>query len=123
MSDSIKISRVIQQRFLTRKMHGYKDLSKRTGSDGYHMGFFQKCWTRVKEDLMKKAARELKNFRPIDLIGSFYKIMMFLGAVSGLHVNWLRIVCYQLIKCWICKLWLQFWAAKQRFFHLFEITI
>ncbi|OIT39647.1 putative acyl-activating enzyme 19 [Nicotiana attenuata] len=74
---------------------------KAPGPDGYTMGFFHSCWDIVKEDVMqtlrnihkheffeksfnasyialipkKIGARELRDFRPISLIGSVYKII------------------------------------------------
>ena len=70
-------------------------IDKAPGPDGYTMGFFIKCWEIVKQDIMeafhnfyekemfekrfnatyialipkKKGAKELKDFRPISLIG------------------------------------------------------
>ncbi|CAN4114545.1 unnamed protein product [Withania somnifera] len=72
---------------------------KAPGPDVYTMDFFIKCWEIPKKDIMeafhnfyeqemfekgfnatyialipkKKRARELKDFRPMSLIGSFYK--------------------------------------------------
>ncbi|XP_075092306.1 uncharacterized protein LOC107821421 [Nicotiana tabacum] len=74
---------------------------KAPGPDGYTMGFFRKCWDILKEDIMaafnnfhsqemfeksfnatyialipkKTGAKELRDFRPISLIGSFYKLL------------------------------------------------
>jgi len=76
-------------------------IDKAPGPDGYTMGFFIKCWEILKHDVMaafhnfyeqemfeksfnatyialipkKKGAKELKDFRPISLIGSFYKLL------------------------------------------------
>jgi len=73
---------------------------KAPGPDGFTMGFYIKCWEVVKGDIMetfqhfheqgrferslnstfialipkKKGAKELRDFRPISLIGSMYKI-------------------------------------------------
>lgn len=73
---------------------------KAPGSDGFTMGFFIKCWEVVKHDILnafhnfyeqemfersfnatfialipkKKGAKELRDFRPISLIGSIYKL-------------------------------------------------
>ncbi|WMV25208.1 hypothetical protein MTR67_018593, partial [Solanum verrucosum] len=77
------------------------DGDKAPGPDGYTMSFFKSCWGIVKEDLMltihnfhqngifeksfnatflalipkKPGAEELKDFRPISLIGGVYKII------------------------------------------------
>jgi len=77
------------------------DGDKTLGPDGYTMSFFKSCWGIVKEDLMltihnfhqngifeksfnatflalipkKPGAEELKDFRPISLIGGVYKII------------------------------------------------
>ncbi|WMV46111.1 hypothetical protein MTR67_039496 [Solanum verrucosum] len=74
---------------------------KAPGPDGYTMGFFIKCWDVLKKDIMdtfqnfyeqevfeksfnatfialipkKKGANELRDYRPISLIGSIYKIL------------------------------------------------
>nr|XP_016491211.1 PREDICTED: uncharacterized protein LOC107810891 [Nicotiana tabacum] len=74
---------------------------KAPGPDGYTMGFFRKCWDILKEDIMaafnnfhsqemfeksfnatyialtpkKTGAKELRDFRPISLLGSFYKLL------------------------------------------------
>ncbi|KAH0658710.1 hypothetical protein KY289_027458 [Solanum tuberosum] len=74
---------------------------KAPGPDGFTMGFFIKCWEIVKQDIMdtfpkfydqevfeksfnatfialvpkKKGANELRHYRPINLIGSIYKIL------------------------------------------------
>lgn len=75
-------------------------IDKSPGLDGFTMGFFLQCWEAVKEDIMKafqnfyeqkiferslnatfitlipkkKGAKELRDFRPISLIGSIYKL-------------------------------------------------
>lgn len=75
-------------------------MDKAPGPDGYTMGFFIKCWVVVKHDIMeafynfpshgifeknfnatyialipkKAGAKELRDFRPISLIGSVYKL-------------------------------------------------
>lgn len=77
------------------------DKAPAPGPDGYTMGFYIKCWDVIKNDIMaafnnfyeqemfekrfnatyialipkKKGAKELKDFRPINLIGSFYKLL------------------------------------------------
>ena len=74
---------------------------KASGPDGFTMGFFQKCWCVVEFDVMvvfeefhefcsfekslnatflafipkKQNARNIKDFRPISLIGSIYKLL------------------------------------------------
>ncbi|WMV13963.1 hypothetical protein MTR67_007348 [Solanum verrucosum] len=76
-------------------------VDKAAGPDGFTMGFFIKCWDVVKQDIMdtfqnfyehevfvksfnatfialipkKKGAKELRDFRPISLIGSIYKLI------------------------------------------------
>ncbi|WMV55749.1 hypothetical protein MTR67_049134 [Solanum verrucosum] len=76
-------------------------VDKAPGPDGYTMGFFVNCWEIVKGDLMstmqnfhsqeffeksfnatyialiskKSGAKELRDFRPINLIGSVYKLI------------------------------------------------
>jgi len=76
-------------------------VDKTPGPDGFTMGFYIKCWEVVKGDIMKtfqhfydqgrfersfnatfialipkkKGAKELRDFRPISLIGSIYKIL------------------------------------------------
>lgn len=75
---------------------------KAPGPDGFNMYFFQECWNTVKEDVMKtvetfwqegtfvsslnatfitlipkkKGAEEIKDFRPITLLGSVYNIII-----------------------------------------------
>jgi len=77
------------------------DGDKAPGPDGFTMSFFKSCWGTLKEDLMltihnfhqkevfekafnatfialipkKVGAEELKDFRPISLIGGVYKII------------------------------------------------
>ncbi|WMV32615.1 hypothetical protein MTR67_026000 [Solanum verrucosum] len=77
------------------------DGDKAPGPDGYTMSFFKVCWATLKDDLMqtiqnfhqnemieksfnatfialipkKYGAEELKDFRPISLIGGIYKII------------------------------------------------
>ena len=74
---------------------------KSPGPDGFPMAFFQACWGIVKSDLLgvfhhfyangqfekslnatfitlipkKQAAREIRDFRPISLVGGVYKII------------------------------------------------
>ena len=74
---------------------------KAPGPDGFPMAFFQACWDVIKLDLMeifqvffergqfekslnatfitlipkKQAAREIRDFRPISLVGGVYKII------------------------------------------------
>ncbi|WMV57930.1 hypothetical protein MTR67_051315 [Solanum verrucosum] len=76
-------------------------IDKAPGPDGYTMGFFVKCWEILKGDVMatirkfhsqevfekslnatyialipkKNGAKELRDFRPISLIGSVYKLI------------------------------------------------
>ncbi|XP_049351941.1 uncharacterized protein LOC125816378 [Solanum verrucosum] len=76
-------------------------IDKAPGPDAYTMGFFLKCWEIIKHDILgafhnfhstgmfeksynttcialiakKIGAKELKDFRPISFIGSFYKLM------------------------------------------------
>ncbi|WMV29911.1 hypothetical protein MTR67_023296, partial [Solanum verrucosum] len=76
-------------------------VDKAPGPDGFTMGFYIKCWEVVKGDIMKtfqhfydqgrfersfnatfialipkkKGAKELRDFRPISLIGSIYQIL------------------------------------------------
>jgi hypothetical protein len=80
---------------------GMMEGDKAPGPDGFTMAFFQSCWTVVKNDIMavfsefyrrqqlvknlnvtfvtsvpKKAdAVEMKDFRPISLVGGMYKIL------------------------------------------------
>ncbi|KAK6780580.1 hypothetical protein RDI58_022764 [Solanum bulbocastanum] len=94
------------------------DGDKAPGPDGLTMSFFEVCWDTVKEDLLgtihnfhqkelfeksfdatfialipkKAGAEELKDFRPISLIGSVYKILSKLiterlKSVMGTLVN------------------------------------
>lgn len=82
-------------------LESLKLCAKAPGPDGYTMGFFHKCWEIVREDLMKtiknfhnneyfeksfnasyialipkkNGAKELRDFKPISLIGSVYKII------------------------------------------------
>ena len=77
------------------------DRDKSPGSDGYSMAFFQDCWDIVKEDLLrffeeffiggvvnsamnhtilclipkKSESKLVKDFRPISLVSSVYKIL------------------------------------------------
>ena len=74
---------------------------KAPGPDGFSMGFFQKCWVVLKDDILavfkgfhtygkfekslnatfislipkKAGAVEIKDFRPISLVGEVYKII------------------------------------------------
>lgn len=76
-------------------------INKAAGPDGFTMGFLIKCWDVVKQDIMdtfqnfyehevfeksfnatfialipiKKGAKELRDFRPINLIRSIYKLI------------------------------------------------
>ena len=80
---------------------GFKG-DKAPGPDGFTMGFFQSCWEVVKADIMaflddfhggysfekslnatfvslipkKTEAMEIKDFRPISLVGGVYKIWL-----------------------------------------------
>jgi hypothetical protein len=79
------------------------DRDKAPGLDGFSMAFFQDCWEVVKGDLMAvfeefhargkfvksinstfislipkiHGAKEIKDFRPISLVGGVYKIIFF----------------------------------------------
>jgi hypothetical protein len=91
---------------------------KAPGSDGFTMGFFQSCWDVVKADIMtflndfhgcysfekslnatfvslipkKSEAMEIKDFRPISLVGGVYKIL------AKLLANRLRVVLRKIIS-------------------------
>ena len=97
-----------------------KDLQgdKAPGPDGFTMAFFQKCWSVIEEDMMgffeevhtyckferslnasfialipkKQNASNIRDFRPISLIGSVYKIL------SKVLANRLKGVLDQLIS-------------------------
>ncbi|WMV43888.1 hypothetical protein MTR67_037273 [Solanum verrucosum] len=82
------------------------DGDKTPGPDGFNLHFFQKCWNTVKDDVWnvvdafqrkgtfdrsinstfialipkKKGTVEIKDFRPISLLGSVYKILAKLLA-------------------------------------------
>ena len=90
---------------------------KAPGLDGFTMGFFQKCWSVVESDVMvffeefhelctfekslnatflaliskKQNDRNIRDFRPISLIGSLYKL------VSKVLTNRLKTVMEDLI--------------------------
>jgi hypothetical protein len=77
------------------------DRDKASGPDGFTLAFFRDCWGVVKEDFMAvfvefhargkfvksinstfislipkvHGAKEIKDFRPISLVGSIYKII------------------------------------------------
>jgi hypothetical protein len=91
---------------------------KAPGPDGFTMGFFQSCWEVVKADIMaflddfhggysfekslnatfvslipkKTEAMEIKDFRPISLVGGVYKIL------AKLLANRLRVVLPKIIS-------------------------
>ncbi len=86
--------------------------NKASGPDGFTMAFFQKCWNVLEKDVMdffgevhmyckfekslnttflslipkKVDATNIRNFHPISLIGSFYKLL------SKVLANRLRLV-------------------------------
>ena len=90
---------------------------KAFGPDGFSMAFFQSCWGVLKTEIMvvfhnfhtqavfekslnasflalihkKVDAVEVKDFRPISLVGGIYKI------ISKVLANWLRRVAHRLI--------------------------
>jgi hypothetical protein len=94
------------------------DGNKAPGPDGFSMAFFQACWEVLKEDIMavfsdfhdrgkfekslnatfislipkRPGAMELKDFRPISLIGGIYKI------ISKVLANRLRLVMNNIIS-------------------------
>ena len=91
----------------------FKDLQgyKAPGSDGFTMAFFQKCWSVIEVDVMgffdevyhhckferslntsfialipkKQNASNIRDFRPLSLIGSVYKLlaMMLANRLKG----------------------------------------
>jgi hypothetical protein len=91
---------------------------KAPGPNGFTMGFFQSCWDVVKADIMaflndfhgcysfekslnatfvslipkKSEAMEIKDFRPISLVGGVYKIL------AKLLANRLRVVLPKIIS-------------------------
>ena len=91
---------------------------KSLGPDGFPMAFFQSCWQVVKSDIMavfqtfhesgeferslnatflvlipkKHDAEEVKDFRPISLVGGVYKI------ISKVLANYLRVVLPNIIS-------------------------
>ena len=97
-----------------REMEG----DKAPGPDGFTMAFFQKCWSVVEKDVMdvfdyfhrhsmferytnasfltlipkKCNAVNIKDFRPISLVGSVYKLL------SKVLANRLRVVLDNLIS-------------------------
>ena len=97
-----------------REMEGYKA----PGPDGFTMAFFQKCWSVVEKNVMdffdnfhrhsvferslnasfftlipkKSNAFNIKDFRPISLVGSVYKLL------SKVLANRLRVVMDNLIS-------------------------
>ncbi|XP_071687386.1 uncharacterized protein [Rutidosis leptorrhynchoides] len=64
---------------------------KTPGSDGYPFFFFKHYWDLVKDDVYNLV--NIKDFRPISLIGSFYKI------VAKILVNRLCSVIHRVISC------------------------
>lgn len=91
---------------------------KAPGFDGFYMGFFQKCWAVLKDDILavfkefhtngtfdkslnatfislipKKAGTvEIKDFHPISLVGGVYKI------ISQVLANCLKTVLGKLVS-------------------------
>nr|XP_016435896.1 PREDICTED: uncharacterized protein LOC107762088 [Nicotiana tabacum] len=82
---------------------------KAPGPDRFSMAFFNKCWEVVKDDVVpifvalipkKVGAKELRDFKPISLIGSIYKTILKL-LIEKLKkdelqrkVDWLDTILY-----------------------------
>jgi hypothetical protein len=108
------LERGFEEREVVREMNG----DKAPGPDGFSMAFFQQCWGVLKKDIMaffsefhnsrqferslnatfislipKKAdVVEVKDFRPISLVGGVYKI------ISKVLTNRLKLVLGKIIS-------------------------
>jgi hypothetical protein len=114
MRMSLWLECVFEEQEVVREMRG----DKASGLDGFSMAFFQKCWAVLKQDIMvifsefhnscqferslnatfvslipkKVDAVEVKDFRPINLVGGVYKV------ISKVLANRLKSVLGKLIS-------------------------
>uniref|UniRef100_A0A2N9GWZ4 Reverse transcriptase domain-containing protein n=1 Tax=Fagus sylvatica TaxID=28930 RepID=A0A2N9GWZ4_FAGSY len=83
------LERPFEEEEVTGVVHGFVG-DKAPGPDGFLVAFFQSCRTFVKSDLM--ATIEVKDFRPIILVGGVYKIF------AKLLANRLRLVLPHIVS-------------------------
>jgi len=128
-------------RDVIRELNG----DKAPGPDGFTMAFFQKCWDILKYDIMavfaefhsrgkfeksfndtfislipkKTGVMEVKDFRPISLIGGIYKIISkvlanrFKSVLGNIISPTLRMRILAVDKSWIlCLLLMNVWIVR-----------